>query len=185
MSDYWHSIQEVFLFYCGQAISHFLFYQVEHFWIYVEVSIHLDLSFVYGNRYGFICNLLHAYTIPASFVEDTLHFPLYDFGFYVENSIDPRICFDDNIILFFIIVDIHLKSEMVMLLKILLLCNIVLVIFCFSYDIEHCSILHTVLPCPAEIQGEVISFTPTLYTVFLKISMGSLSFTEKKWRRTE
>lgn len=101
MSDYWHSIQEVFLFYCGQAISHFLFYQVEHFWIYVEVSIHLDLSFVYGNRYGFICNLLHAYTIPASFVEGTLHFPLYDFGFYVENSIDPRICFDDNIILFF------------------------------------------------------------------------------------
>ena len=39
--------------------SHFLFYEVQCRWLYVRSLIHLDLSFVNGDRYGYILILLH------------------------------------------------------------------------------------------------------------------------------
>jgi hypothetical protein len=36
------------------------FYQIRCIWSYVGYFIHLDLSFVQGDRYGSICILLHA-----------------------------------------------------------------------------------------------------------------------------
>ncbi|KAL6039366.1 hypothetical protein STEG23_029026 [Scotinomys teguina] len=35
------------------------FQKIQCNWFYIEVLIHLDLSFVHGNRYGSICYLLH------------------------------------------------------------------------------------------------------------------------------
>ena len=78
--------------------------------------IHLDLSFMQADRYGFICILLHVDIImPAPFVEDAFFFPLYNFSFFFKNqvficvwitvrvlsSIGPCVCFYDNGKLFY------------------------------------------------------------------------------------
>ena len=50
--------------------------------------IHLDLSFVQGDRYGSIYILLHANLLrPAPFLEDAFLFPWYISGFFIENQV--------------------------------------------------------------------------------------------------
>jgi hypothetical protein len=51
--------------------------------------IHMDLSFVQGEKYGYI---LHSSTCrhpvrPAQFVENAFFFLLYDFGLFVKNQV--------------------------------------------------------------------------------------------------
>ena len=51
-------------------------------------TIHLNLSFVQGDKYGFIYILLYVDIIrPAPFVEDALHISLYGFAFFVKNQV--------------------------------------------------------------------------------------------------
>lgn len=46
-----------------RAIAHFLFYLVQCIWFFLLRSlIHLELGFVQGDKYGFICILLHKAT---------------------------------------------------------------------------------------------------------------------------
>ncbi|ERE72253.1 hypothetical protein H671_5g15135 [Cricetulus griseus] len=50
--------------------------------------IHFDFSFVHGDRYGSICNLLHVDIVMATpFAEDAFFFPLYNVSFFVKNQV--------------------------------------------------------------------------------------------------
>ena len=50
--------------------------------------IHLDLTFVQDDKYGFIYILLYVDIVrPAPFVEDALPVSLYGFGFFVKNQV--------------------------------------------------------------------------------------------------
>jgi hypothetical protein len=75
--------------------------------------IHLDLSFVQGNKYFHSSTCRH----PASFVENVFIFPFYGFGFFIKNqvsigvwiylslpfnSIDQLVCFCTNTMQFLI-----------------------------------------------------------------------------------
>ena len=56
----------------------------------------MDLSFVQGDRYGYLLSFTCRHPIGlALFGEDAFFFPLYDFGFFVKNqvSIDKWIHF--------------------------------------------------------------------------------------------
>ena len=70
-----------------QSTSHFLFCQVQCGRIYIEVYlIHLDLSFVHGDRYFHSSTASHP-VMPAPFVEEVFFLPLYNFGSFVENQV--------------------------------------------------------------------------------------------------
>jgi hypothetical protein len=52
--------------------------------------IHLDLSFIPGDKYGSTFIFLHTYLLPvgpAQFIEEAFFFPLYIFGFYVKDHV--------------------------------------------------------------------------------------------------
>ena len=56
--------------------------------------MHLDLSFVQGDKYG---SIFHSSTYrqpvrPAPFIEDTFFFPLYIFGLFVKDQRSVSVC---------------------------------------------------------------------------------------------
>ena len=74
---------------CSRLFPIFSSIRFSVFGFMLKSLIHLDLSFVQGDKYGSICILLH-----ADFQSDQHHlvkmlsfFPLYDFGFFVKNQV--------------------------------------------------------------------------------------------------
>ena len=54
----------------------------------LRCTIHFDLSFEQGDKYGFIYILLYVDIVrPAPFVEDALPVLLYGFVFFVKNQV--------------------------------------------------------------------------------------------------
>lgn len=72
-----------------KAIPHFLFYQIQFIWFYVEVFDPFGLDFCsrgYGWIYFYSSTFRHP-VWPASFVEDTVFFQVCVCSFFIKNQL--------------------------------------------------------------------------------------------------
>ena len=88
--SHWCFVQEIFpVSLCSRLFPTFSTIRFSVSGFTCRFLIHLDLSFVQGDKNGSICTFLHA--DPASFVENAVVFPLDGFNSFVKDQVNTNV----------------------------------------------------------------------------------------------